>query len=64
MKRFACSKYPNGRLFETLRPPLKMAANLPKVEPVKVIPPVVPAQAIQPVPRIPKTNTPPPPKPR
>lgn len=69
---------PERRNLEALHQHLKMAANLPKVEPVKVIPPVVPAQAIrpapprpvvpahaiQPVPQISKTNDPRPPKPR
>ena len=67
---------PERRTLETFHPPLKMATSLPKVEPVEIIRPiapairpvpnrpVVPAQAIQPIPQIPKMNVPQQPKPR
>jgi len=55
---------PERKNLEALHTHLKMATNLPKVEPAKVIPPVVPAQPIRPapprpvVPQIPKVNVP------
>jgi hypothetical protein len=64
---------PERKTLESLRPPLKMATSLPKVIPpivpaqaIRPVPPrpVVPAQAIQPVPQIPKMNVPQPPKPQ
>jgi len=67
---------PERKNLEALHPHLKMATNLANVEPVKVIPPaipaqairpapprpVVPAQAIQPIPQTPMMNVPQPPK--
>jgi hypothetical protein len=41
---------PERKALETLRPPLKMATSHSKPEPVKIIPPIVPAQEI---PRVP-----------
>src|SRR5215831_12921508 len=59
---------PERKNLEALHLHLKMASSLPKAEPVKVIPPIVPAQAIRPVPQrpivpqIPNVNIPQAPK--
>jgi hypothetical protein len=45
---------PERKILETRRPPLKMATGLPKIEPVKIMPRIVPAEAIRSVPSRPR----------
>jgi hypothetical protein len=45
---------PERKILETMRPPLKMTAGQPKIEPVKIMPRIVPAEAIRSVPPRPR----------
>jgi len=58
---------PERKTLEALRPPLRMATSQPRVEPVKIVPPIAPAsRPVTPpvVPQIPKPNVPQVPRPK